>query len=166
MPSDRAKRHELTLRPLNGDSVTGAKDASGQNDRHDAGLADFGAIRGSADTGLHQTRMQSVQLHAGVAQSGYLDDGSRSEVQPRPQGKPQQIDAAGGHVFAHLARSHRDPCGSKLGEEFGVEEMHLAEIRSGGILADAIAMPHRYAGVRVAFDTEACQQANLGQNGL
>jgi len=53
------------------------------DDGHDAGLSDDVAVLVAPDDGLEQARPEGVDLRAGVAQSGDLDQGVLPELQER-----------------------------------------------------------------------------------
>jgi len=44
--------------------------------------------------------------------------------------------------------------------QLGVQQVHLTQIRLRWILRHSRAMFYRHAGMRIAFDTESCEQAN------
>src|SRR3546814_8316106 len=69
-------------------------------------------------------------------------------------------------VLADLARPDVEPLRLQLVEQFGVDQVDLPEVRLGRVARDARAVLHRLAEMRVAGDTEAGDEADLGLIGL
>ena len=65
-----------------------------------------------------------------------------------------------GDVLAEVGGLHHKSLGAQFVEQFGVHQMHLAQIGLRRIFADAGAMLDRLAHMGVAGDAEALQQAN------
>src|SRR5205823_3788974 len=80
----------------------GPRDAIGQDDAHDAGLANEPALLIAPQRGGHQAWLNLIELRAGVAQTSHLDHRGVAEVQACPGRQVKQRDAASGDVLAHL----------------------------------------------------------------
>lgn len=144
------------------DGITGVYGARVQDDSHDAGLPDLCTSGAARDAGFHQAGMKRVHLRARFAQAGDLDDGAGTKRKPSSQGKPEQVDAGRGNVFAHLSGADGDASRGEFGEEFGVQQMDLAEVRRGGVFAHAVEMLGGGTGVRVAVNAVVGDEADSG----
>ena len=80
-------------------------------------------------------------------------------MQPRAGRQGQQIDARGGDALAEVGRPNDETLLAKLIEQFGVDQMHLAQIGLRRIPADARTMLDRLAHMRVAGDLKTLEQA-------
>src|SRR5438045_9474011 len=100
--SHRYKRAMRLRRQLDPDLVAGPHLAAGNDDAHDAGLANQIAMLVPAERRRHQSRLDAVQLRTRVAQAGHLDDRRAAETQPRAGRQTEQIDALRRDVLAHL----------------------------------------------------------------
>jgi hypothetical protein len=81
--------------------------------------------------------MKVIQLHARIPQSGDLDDHLGTEPKPGANREAKEVEAAGGHVLAKIARFDREPSRTQLVVQLGVDQMHLAEIRLRWVSCDA-----------------------------
>lgn len=69
-------------------------------------------------------------------------------------------------VLAHFAGADKEALEAKLIEECGMDKVDLAEVWLRRVAGDAGAMLHGLAGVGIAFDAEAGDEANRGSGGL
>jgi hypothetical protein len=107
---------------------------------------------------LHEALLKPVKLDARIAYTGELDQGVTGG-EARAGGEGEKVEAAGGDVLAHVAGFHSEAGGVQLVEQLGVDQVDLPQVGLGGVAGDAGAVLHGFAGVRVAFDTEAGDQA-------
>ena len=112
------------------------------------------AVYSSAHDGRQQSGLKSIDLRARVAQAGQFDDRLGADAQMRASGQAQQLDAAGGDVLAELARRDREASCRQCAQQFGVEQMHLAQVGLQRVARYARAMLHGTAAMRVALDAE------------
>ena len=121
------------------------------------------------ERGFHEAGTERVHLFTGTAEPGELDDGMRAGVESGADGEGPEVERAGEDVFAEVAGVEGGK-GGRFGceriQELGLEEMHLGEVRRGGVAADEIAMTHGGAAVGVTIDTEAGEQVNGGLGSL
>ena len=90
---NRRERAIRLRRQLDPDRVAGPDLAAGDDDAHDAGLADQIAVLVSTEGRCHQPRLDAVQLRARVSQARDLNHGLGSQTQSGPSGQRQQIVA-------------------------------------------------------------------------
>ena len=133
--------------------------AAGEHDPHDPGLADEVAQGVARQGGGHEAGLEFVELAAGVAQPGHLDQ-RPSETQTRAGREAEQIDAARRDILAHDAGCQTKPGGFELVVQFGVDQVDLAQIGHGRVLGDARAVLDRHPHMRVALDPEPSQEAD------
>ena len=150
--SDREQRFERPSWELDLDRITWRHDPAGYHNRHHSRLADRATLSIRADDLLEQTRLEPVDLQAGIAQPGEFHDCLGTESQASPSWKLQQIDSMGGDILSEFARGD---LGGHLVEQLRMNEVNLPEIRLRGIASHPRKMLHGCAEVRVAFDTEA-----------
>ena len=112
-------------RQLDEDRVAGAHLAAGDDHAHDAGLANQVAVLVTVEGRSHQPALDAVQLGAGVAQTGHLDDRAVAETQPGAGRQSEQIDAARCDVLAHLAGHDGKARVPQLVVQFAVNQMDL-----------------------------------------
>ncbi len=94
------------------DGVAGANLAVFQDDRHHPGLANQVALFVAAEHGGGQSGLVVVQLRAGIAQAGQLDQGAFPQAQAGAGGQAEQVDATGGDVLAHGPRADGEAAGA------------------------------------------------------
>lgn len=119
-----------------------------------------------ADDLLEQALLEAVDLQAGVAQPGHLDDGLIAEPQPCPDGQAQQVDAARGDVLPELTRGDREASRGQLVVEFAVDQMDLAQVGLRRVLGHPRPVLHRHPEMGVAFHAEPRQQTDPVADGL
>src|SRR5262249_41055977 len=114
----------------------------------------------------HQTGCQFVELAAGVAQPGHLDDGVGAKMQFRTGRQPQQVDAARRYVLPHQPGPDVKPGVAQLVEQLGVDQMNLAQIGHSRVGGDPRAVLYRHALVSVTLDAKPREEAELVGVGL
>lgn len=108
--------------------------------------------------------LKLVELRAWISQPGDLDDGVWPKPQPRRRGQIQEIDPDGRHVFADLTRTDTEAAPRELGKELRVHEVHLSQVRLGGVARDSRAMLHGAATMRVAVDAQPNHKIDVRHN--
>lgn len=166
MPSNRFQRKtRLGQRHL--DRIAGAHVSAGEDHGHDASLAQKRTIRCPIEDRVHSAGADIVvYLTARIAQPGQLHDRRLAEPQSGTSRQSEQCDPSRGHIFAQLARCNGEPGSGKLLEQFGVDQMDLAQIRRGGRISQPGAMLHGLPAVRVSSDTAARYESNGLAQGL
>ena len=86
-------------------------------------------------TALSRPGREGVDLRAGVAQAGELDQGVLPELQERVAREPKQFDAAGEDVLAHLPGGDVKAELAQLGMQLDMDEVYLAQVRLRGSAA-------------------------------
>jgi hypothetical protein len=99
------KRKQWRDGKFNANSVAGNDDTALEDNRHDACLADEFSVRPLTEDGFEKSRLEVVDLRAGIAQSRYLKFDIRTELQDRSARERQKVHAAGGDVFAEVGRT-------------------------------------------------------------
>jgi hypothetical protein len=135
--------------------------AAGYHDAHDPGLAHHTAVAIASKNGVEQTRLESVDLSAWVAQSGDLDNRLGPNAQLRAAGQSEEVQIPGGDVLAELARLDVETLLTKLSEQLGVDEVHLSKVGPGRICGDVGAVLHRSPRVSITVNSQPGQQKNL-----
>jgi len=142
------------------DGVAWGDVAAGEDDGHDAGAGLFFGCGRREEAGLHEAGfaagVELVDLVAGAAEAGDFKNDCRADVEEGPGGEADEVEVAGGDVFAHLAGGE-----GKLVEEFGLEEVDLAEVGLGGVFALEVEVLGEGAGVGVAFYAVLGDEVNL-----
>jgi hypothetical protein len=135
------------------DDVTLADCAARSRDRHDPGLSDELSIGSPADHRREQPTLKSLDLDTRISQAGHLEH-RLSDPQDRTLRQGQQIDAAGRNVLAEITGLHPETPQLQFIEELGMNQVHLTQIRLGGI--DSNPRPVLYIAplVRVPFHTQ------------
>ena len=72
-----------------------------------------------------------------------------------------QIDARRGDVLAEVSRRDVEPLCHQLLEEFGTNEVHLAEVRLRRVDSNTRPVAHRRSAVGVAVDAETGNERRL-----
>ena len=149
-------------RDLDADGVAGVDGAGGDDDGHDADTRLAGA---GEKRGLHEAGPEPVELDAGCAETGELEDGRGAEMEAGGERKGEEVQVAGSDVFAELAGDKRGGTGRVAVDgrkELLREEMDLGAIRCGWVAADEVAVPDGGTAVGVAFDAEAGEEMEDG----
>ena len=93
------------------DRIARSDIAAGEDDRHDACAADEVAGVVAVEDGLHEAGLKIVELAAGVTQACDFDECGFAEAELGARWKRQDIEAARGDVFTHVARSDGEAAG-------------------------------------------------------
>ena len=144
------------------DGVVWMDGAAFKNDGEDAGA---GGADAWVKAGPHETGAEAVHELAGRAEVGELNQRGGAEAETRAEGQGAEGEAAGGEIFAHLAREDAGMKGGVVGEgveELGFEKMDLGEVGGGRVFADEIAVAHGGAAVGVALHAEAGNEVDGG----
>ena len=153
-------------RQADGDLVAGPNGAAVHDDGHDAGEWRQVAVLVDWSHPIHEAVVDTVDLPARVAVAGDGQQRLGADVEHRSDGQVEEVEPAGGEVLAQLAGGDGEAGCGQLVEHLGGEQMDLAQIRLGGVGADARAMFDLCAHVGVAGDPEPGQQLDLGPGGL
>ena len=149
------------------DGVVGVDGAAALDGGHDAGSA--GALAGGvarAPEVLLEAGAEGVDLRAGGAEAGDFEDGGGGGVgadeEVGAEWEAEEVEAAGEEVFAQFAGGEGEAFGGQLVEHLGGEEVDLAEVGSGGVLALEVEVLDGAAAVGVAFDAFVGDEGDAG----
>ena len=145
---------------FDGNSVAGNDDSALEHDRHDAGLPNEFAVRSSAEDGFEKSRLEVVDLRAGIAQPRDLKLDVRTELQNRSARERQKVDAAGGNVFAQVGRTNLETLIGKLVQQLRLDQMNLSQVGLIRIFCDPGTMLHRLPTVGISLHPQARSQLN------
>ena len=134
--------------------------AAAQYDRHHAGLADQPAGRVPVQDGLHQARLEAVELQARVPQPGHLHHGLRAEHQPRPGRQAEQVDSARRDVLPHVPGGDPVPQKIQLVVQLGMDQVDLAQVRGRWVTGYPRPVLDRAPGVHVSLDADAGDESD------
>ena len=137
------------------DVVPRRDEATLDHDGHDASLSDERTVGPAPEHGRQETRLKVLDLEARIAQPSDLNDGVRAHTQPRCGAQIQQRDASRGDVLAQLTRQHVMAADCHLREQFGMQEVHLSQIRLTRVFGDSRSVLDRHAKMRVIANTLA-----------
>ena len=87
-----------------------------------------------------------------------LDDRLVAQSQSRAGRQPEQVDAARGHVLAHLAGRHLEPALAQLVMELGMNEVDLPQIGLRRIRAHAREMLEPLPEMSIPLNPEPGEQ--------
>ena len=132
------------------DAVAWPDRAAVHDNRHDAGSTDDIPALVAPDDGLEQAWPEDIDLRAGVAQSGDLDEGVLSELQERVARQPKQVETGGDDVLAHFPGGDVEALLAQLDVQLGVDQVHLAQVRLRRVRGHPAAVLHGGPGVRIA----------------
>jgi hypothetical protein len=146
------------------DGVVGVDLAAGVDDGHDAAAAGLlgGVGEGRAPEMLLETGAEAVDLGAGGAEAGDLEDGGGADVEEGVAGEGEEVETGGEEVFAELAGGEREAKEGELVEELGGEEMDLSEVGSAGGLALEVEVLSGCAAVGVVLDAFVGDEGERG----
>lgn len=102
----------------------------------------------------HEARTQSVELDTGVPKAGDLHHRLLAEAKLRAHREAEQVEARGGDVLAHLTGGKVEPLVAEGIVELAVDEVHLTQVRLGGVLLHPRAVLDRGTGVGVAGNAD------------
>jgi hypothetical protein len=159
-PSYYPERHVRRRREHRPDCVAGAYVAARNDDAHDPDLVGQLALRIAGSHARHQPGRKRLDLPARAAQARHLDDGAAPEMKPRSDRQAEQIEAVGRDVLAEIANRDAEAGVLQLGEELGVDEVDLTQVRLGRVFAHPGAMLYGDALVGVILDPQAGEQSD------
>ncbi len=142
------------------DRIARANRPTRDNHGHDTCLAEDSALRRAGHDLFQQVRTEGVDLPAGIAESGHLDDRVLAQAQAGSTREGDEIEVVGEDVLAELTRRDIEAGRGQFHEQLGWEEMYLAKVGLARIRRDLGAVLHGRAGVRVAHDPEPGQQSD------
>jgi hypothetical protein len=151
---------------LHSNILPGTDDPTGYDDCHHPAFANHLTVFGASENFPEQSRLEPVDLLAGVPKSGDADNRFVTKVKQCAGGKRQQVNATRRHVLAHL--TSRNPvarCRDFI-EELGMDQVHLSEVGLGGIARDSGEMLDGHARMGVTLNTPASDQPDLVDDGL
>lgn len=102
--------------------------AAFDHDCHHPAFADQLTIGVAVEHGGGQSALVAIQLTAGIAQAGDLDDGRFAQRKPCALGQGQYIQSARGDVLAQGAGIDTKPGCTQLIEQLGMNQVNLAQI--------------------------------------
>lgn len=137
------------------DGVTVAYGPTLDHDSHDPRSSDDRALLISADHGGKQSRLELVDLFAGVPKAGDGEERLVANAEGRTDGQREHVKPNGGDVLAEVACGHVEACRGELIEQFGVDQVNLAQVRLGGIGGNAGSVLDGAACVSVSLDSYA-----------
>jgi hypothetical protein len=132
------------------DAVLRAHFTPHPHDSHYTRFPNQCALRVARERCLHEARLDGVELNAGVAQPCHLNDRTRPQTQTRSRGQAQKIHALRRDVLPHIAGPDSETERPQLVVQFGVDEMHLTQVRRVRRFGNARSMLHGPPGMRVA----------------
>ena len=95
------------------------------------------AVLVAADDLLQQAVLEAVDLEAGVAEPGDLDDRLRAYAQQVPMGRPSRSMPCVVTFSPSCPGATSKPCSADLVEQLPVDQVDLAQVRLRRILGDA-----------------------------
>jgi hypothetical protein len=125
---------------------------------HDTGFADQPARCIAPEHRRHQPRLELIKLRAGIAQSSDFHHSLGPQAKPCAGAKREQIKAARGHILTNVTGLERETLGGEFFEDFGMQQMQLAQIGLRWIARNAGAMLYRNASMRITFNAKPGEQ--------
>jgi hypothetical protein len=125
--------------------------ASCEYHTHDSCLADKVAFFVAAQDGGEEAGLEVIDLGARVAEASDFDGRICTDSKDRSPWKSEEVDAASGDVFTHLAGLNDKARFAKLVKQLRVNEVNLTKVGLGRILGNPRAMLHGRARVGVAL---------------
>jgi len=119
------------------DPISGRDFSARDDDAHHASLADHHAVLIPHGYSREQTGLVAIDLNARIPKPRNLDYGVAPNMKPRSHRKRQEVDAARGDVFSHLAWLQLESRLAKLIMQLRLDEMDLPQIRLVRIARDA-----------------------------
>jgi hypothetical protein len=99
-----------------------------------------------------------LDLHTGVAQAREANHRIGPKLKLGVGGQSQQVNASGGDVFAHVARSHHMASCTQLVKQLALQQVHLTQVGLARIARHARAVLNRLAAVCVTLNAQAGEQ--------
>jgi hypothetical protein len=145
-------------RQINADPVTGLNLAAGEDDSHHACLANEIPVGIAIEDGREQSGLEVLDLAAGIAQSGDLDDGRTPDSQPRAGRKREDIEPPRRDILAEITGLDMESLRREFIEELRVHQVYLPQVRLARIARDPRTVLHRGPGVGVSFGAEPFEE--------
>jgi hypothetical protein len=166
-PSDsltlyRLKRHMGFARQLDINRIPGPDFASRRYDTHHTRLADQVSIFITIQYGRKKSLLEVVQLCARISQAGDRDHRRAAQMKACPLGQGKQVKTFGRYVFAQVTRQYLETAPLQFLEQFGMNQVNLAEIRLRRVFRDTGAMLDSHAGMGVPFHADPGDQLDAG----
>ena len=105
--------------------------------------------------------MGPIDLGAGIAESGEHDDGVGAEAQGGAHRQLAELETPGRDVLAEPAAGNVEPIGLQALMHLTGHEVHLAQVRTGGVLLLTAQVLGGRPGMGIALDTDAGQEHEL-----
>lgn len=140
------------------DDVAGANFAAFEHNAHDTAFDPYTTIGIAVEQPAHQSWPKRIDLPAGIAQAGDLDDRICAQMQARARRQFQQLQTARRDVLADSAGKKLIAGSSEFFEQLGMYQMHLAQIRPRWIFTHTYAMLHLCSGMCVTADANTGDQ--------
>jgi hypothetical protein len=125
---------------------------------HDTCFADQAAGFVVIEHRGHQTGLEFIQLRTRVAQAGYLDHRSFTQMQARPARQRQQVETARRDVLTHLASADFEADRAQLVVQLGLDQVDLPQIGLLWLARLARKMLDRTAEMRITLYAQAAQE--------
>jgi hypothetical protein len=145
-------------RKKHSDLIACAHVTAGSDHRHHTRLADQLAVGIPIEYGRQQAREEPVELTAGIAQPGDLDERRGSELKPRTSRERKQVHASSRDVLSDAAGTHGKPHSLQLVVQLSVDQMDLAKIRLLGVSGNSRTVLNPLAQMHVALHTAPGKQ--------
>lgn len=108
----------------------------------------------------HQTALEVVDLAARISQSGQLDDRFGSQPQHGAGWQAEQINSARGDILTELTGCNHVSTFRQHCQELLLDQMHLAEVRLGGVPSHQVPVFHELSRVGVPGHTQALEEGD------
>jgi hypothetical protein len=158
--SDHLEHSVRSRRQLDLHGIVSTQLAAHQYSAHDASFADELAALVPSEDGSEQSRLKAIQLRTGIPEPRDLDDDLGTEAEPGTDRQSEQIDPAGGHILAEVTRAHGEPCRAQFIVQFGVDEVHLAEVGLSRVPRHARTMSDSSPLVGVALHAQTSDEVD------
>lgn len=156
---DKSEWFVRCARKLQHDQIARLDNAASHDNAHDACLA--GDVAHILRLHLRpQTLLESVYINAGLSESCDFNYRIGTQMQSRARRQTKQIDSMRRNVFAEFAWRDDESIGTQRIEQLGLNQVHLTKIGCTRRSSFVVAMLHRRAAMRIAFDAQALEQMN------
>lgn len=112
----------------NNNCVPFSDDTALQHDGHDPCLSDQGPFGGPVKDRRQKARLKGLDLRAWVSKPGDFDQRMAAQAKLCALAQPQQLDALGGDVFAHLTVRNQVSTLEQLRKKFRLQQMNLSQV--------------------------------------
>jgi hypothetical protein len=110
---------------------------------------------------LFQAGPEPIDQYAGSSKSGQFHRGGRSEQDSRPERQRLEVEADRRDVLAEVSRTELIAASPQYAEQFGWDQVRLAQIGQAGLPSGQISVPNVRSSVSVAFDAVAFHQQDV-----